>query len=863
MIRRLLGFALGLLSAFTVSPLPGFGGTTASCPLPTEITIPDLPAVKTALADFRELNTANGVAVRPARTGETPWLKLRLTDEDTPPHPQGYRMTVGDGGVILAARTPEGLSNAIRSLALMILQQPDGPLPAGSRLATPAIPERAVAFSVRKLQARHLPSLKRFIRMLGMLKYNRAFIEFGDNFPLDPDLYPRNREPLAAEQIGDITRFAAERFIRITPILRVWSDCPMLENRSDREVMFEVPKPRLGLMPYCPLHPKVRELIRRTVAGHCRALHPKEYFFRIDRKELRHHFRQCRRCQNVPPERLFAEHLAFLAKCATDADARPGFLLLNFRCHNAGQLAAAIPAGAAVFGPALPPENRVNTADCGDPETLLARIRRARQTGERCFILLTTPFANRGEIVPLSNTSPWLWQALVQCGGDSMWSPETPTPPGDPVALFRRLFRLTPHPDIKGRGIPVPLDGVLNADLGTVDGFPRFNDPLTLERARRELAAMPENFDLALGGGVRCYAALCGGETRDRRLPDRVAIPLGNCRTKYLALLLTCSPPLQQADFDPACHGKLAFDFNNIAYVTFTYANGKSSTVNLRYMIDLVDWNRHFSSYRAPFAVTGADQYGRFFHFDKLLVKNPHPELAVRTLIFGSHRRSWLAPALLAVSLLNAENVALPPRDPNAAVSRISHKPIATLNIPRTKQIDFENGGSAQVAVEVRNARYTGERKAHAIDYPVDVAAPSRNHVMRITIPPATPEAPDKPIELVINIPGDIRGPMRSLGFSACIDHPEYLEDALQILSDNRNASYTQKFTPGKRWRRIWTAFGNPDMYSRTQLHDVYRGRMRRIVFQFRELPGPVAISIDDIGYSRWLLHTRPEIVIK
>lgn len=857
---------LNIIGLSFLLTLPSLGATAAEAPeyciLPSEITFA-VPSAATALSpaleDFRQLNSFNGIKVRAARAGEHPWLKLLLTADGTPEHRQGWRMTVAGDGVELAARTPEGLYNALQTLAVMIQSTPERKLRIGQRRSVPGIPERGIVFSMRELHPRYAPSLKRFIRLLGFLKYNRMFIEFGDNFPLPPDLFPRNRNCFTPELIRDLNRTAEERFIQIVPILRVWSNCPLLEGRSDREETLEVPGASHGTLTYCPRHPKVRKLISRTVAAQCELLHPKEFFFCIDREELRHKFRQCPRCKDVPAEQLVIEHLKFLAKCAAGANAHPGFLLLNFHGVCTDRIFASLPPDTVVFGYSAS-GRCANTADAGDPAALYDEILRSYRAGAQSFILRGGSYARNGEMVPTQNTSPWLWRALVLAGME-MWSPEHPEIVGDPVALYRRLYRQRPQPAITRRGIPVPLWSVLNADLGSVDGFPRFNDPAILERMRKKLEAQPENFAMAIGGGVHCYAALLSGESRDNRFPEKVTIPLGDCKARQLALLLSCSPPLQQADFDPACRGKQAFKFGGIAYVTFNYTNGQSRTLNLRYMIHITDWNRDFSGYRSDYAATGSDQYGRFFHFDKLLLENPHPELPIRSFTFGSYRSHWLAPALLAASLVDAEDVSLPPEDLNAAVDRISRNPPHRLNIPRIRQIDFESDVSGKFSVELLNAANSGTPVRPQIDFPTDIGSPSHNRVLRITVPPVKPEAEGKPIELRIDLPGELHSSIRSLGFAACIDHPEYLAGAFQILSDNRNSSYTQRFMPGKRWRRIWTALGNPDLYSRRQLRDIYRSRMRRIVFRFRELPEPVTVMIDDIGYSRWQLHTRPEVM--
>lgn len=828
------------------------------CALPNELTVTAPADLSPALEDFREVCSGCNVKVKFVTPDSGAFLRLNLSDRETPEHPQGYRLEIAADGISIAARTPEGLFNGLQSLTVMLKRAPGRSIPTCRSMEAPGIDQRAASFSIRKCHPRQLADLKRFLRTLAALKYNRAFIEFGDNFPLPQELYPRNRYPLTEKQLREITRFAEDRFIRITPMLRVWSDCPILESRSDREALLEVPHPAHGLLTYCPRNPKLQELIRRTVAAQCRMLHPGEYFFRIDRNDLRFHFRKCPQCKNIPAEQIVSEHLKFLAGCVSEGNSTPGFILLNFPSRMSEKILAMLPSDTTVFG-LTAPGRHPDAASAACREELENAILESYRAHARCFILLEKPCARGGDVIPISNTSPWLWYALVH-GGNVMWSPENPAAPDDPAALFRLLFSNQPPDKFLRNAVPIPIAEQFNAALGSVEGFPRLNDPGQLEQMRKSVRELPEKFELTVDNGVDLHSALLSGDPRDKRFPDHIDIPLNNSTAEYLALLVTCSPPLQHAEFDPAGRGSRAFDYPDIAFVRFNYANGKSSTKKLRYLVGLADWNRRFSGYAPHFAVTGKDRYGRFFHFDCLRVKNPHPELPLKSFTFGSYRRYWLAPALLSASLLNAEAKTLSPAGKSENI-RAKHDSPPRINIPRIYQFDFENAELGAATVEMRNARFAAADTAPQIDFPVDSEAPSHNHVLRIVVPAAAPENPDKTIDLKIDIPVSLRSSMRSIGFAAKVDHPEYLVDAAQILLDSRRGStYAQPVFPCGHWRRIWTSLSNPDLRSRKPLRDPLSADTRSIVFRFRGLPQPVTVSIDDIGHSRWNLHTSPEI---
>lgn len=853
-----------LSAALLLSAVPAFRADAAAaetCVLPGEITIFAPPRLSAALADFKDVCTAYDLKTQAVTRPDAAFLRLVLSDEDTPEHPQGYRFEIARDGITIASRSPEGLFNGLQTLTVMLRSTPGvRELPLGRRMESPGIEQRAVSFSVRKCPPGQLPELKRFLLTIAALKYNRAFVEFGDNFPLPRKLFPRNKYPFSEEQLREIMLFAEDRFLSITPMLRVWSDCPMLESRSDREVLLEVPRPSWGLLTYCPRNPKLQELIRQTVSAQCRFLRPNEFFFRIDRADLRFHFRKCPLCKDIPAEKIISEHLDFLVGCAKEEKAAPGFILLNFPEECTEKIIAMLPPGTPVLGSPAPGRNP-DAATAASREKLEEAIRSSHRGKARCFLLLEKPFARGGEAIPISNTSPWLWCALVY-GGNAMWSPEAPAVSADPAALFRRLFS-SRHPDeLPRNAIPVPITKLLNANLGTVDGFPKLNDPEQLKQMREELRKMPEKFEITIDNGANLYGAVLSGDPRIKNFPEKIEIPLNDCTAEYLALLISCSRPLQYAEFDPAEHGVNAFEYPGIAFIRLNFANDKTYTKRLRYQVGITDWNRRFSGYSPRFAVTGRDRYGRFFHFDCLRVKNTHPEVPLKSVTIYSYRRHWLAPVLLSLSLLNAEAKPFPTVDPQPEIARINRNPPPHINIPRIRRIDFENAALGEVTVKMNNARFGSPDAAPQLDFPVDSEAPSHDHVLRIVIPAATPETPEKTIDLQIDVPESLRGSVRAIGFAAKIDHPEYLAEAQQVLMDSRRGStYEQMIFPHRRWRMIWTALDNPDRRSKTPLHTPGRADTRRIVFRFRNLPEPVTVMIDDIGHSRWRLHTSPEIM--
>ena len=622
--------------------------TPVRCELPPNISVHLPPELRFTLTESNRLCTATGRRLVVVSAPEKAFLRIGISADGTPKHPQGYLLEVAENGISVRARTREGGFNGMMALNDLLRLAADSALPRRRIAATPLFEERAVCFSVagRSGARQGVDRIKKRLRELAALRCNLALIEFGDNFPSAEN--SQDNRSLNAAAVKNIVTFAADNFIGIVPISPGSLSCPRM--------------------------PDDRERIRNQVRRQCELLKSKEYAFRIDGHELERHRRNCPNCCDAAPVALLAEHLGALARYAAEAGVRPSFILLDFPAGLAAKIPAMLPAGASVFG-LKTPELTPDAASAGDVETLLREIRASHRRGAKRFILLVKPHVRNGDLAgPLSNTTPMFLGGMVR-GFFAMWSPERPDFPPDPAQYFRLVHTGKTRRQSFRTATPVAIWPQLTAELGSTGSFPSFDGrPEEVETMRKILREQPERFELAVCFGGRYYGALLAGNAA-QKLPERVEIPLGGVKAGAIALLLGCSSPRPAAEFDPGRDGGKAFYFFDVAALHIQYADGQKAVRMLKYRRHLSGWDESFGGYDRRTAFAGRDARGRSFRFDAVTIDNPEPDKPIVKLILQSLRDFDTAPALLAVSLLDMKEGKLPEPDLRDELLRINFRP--------------------------------------------------------------------------------------------------------------------------------------------------------------------------------------------
>ena len=663
-LRRLLPAVLLVLTCTAAAE------TQKKCRLPQRITVNIPKEVRLPLDDLEKLCTVRQRTLVAEPDRQKAFLRFEMTGDGTPEHPQGYVVEIAPDAVTVRARTPAGLFYGSRTVNDLLRRGEEfysHRIVAGK----PNIAERAVCFSINRRSSApgDLKRLKRMLKILANLRYNRAIVEFGANFPA-PGLFPNKERPLSESDLDGVVAFAAAHFIEIVPMLQVWGDCPMLAYRNDVNDLMEPRETGDPALTCCPRHPEVRKLLAETVKNQCVRLRPKEFFFRIDWNDLKDGIRNCPRCRDAAPEHLVAEHLAFLARCAEGNGVRPAFILLNFPDDLAAKIPAMLPAGTPLYG--LTVGGRApNTAAAGS-DALPKELDRSVKNGAKRFIVLARPYTRYGDLAgPLYNTTPAFLGALVE-GAFEMWSPSVLVCT-DPVEYFRLLHNGAIPETNRCKATPVPIWRQLTAELGSTGAFPRFEDPRAVEGLRRALRETPERFELPVCFGGRYYGALLAGTPGDKTFPEEVEIPLGGVKTAAIALLLSCLPPRNPEEFDPARNGKCAFEYPGVALVVVRYADGTEFRKTLKYHRHFSPWSELFGGYDRRTAFAGSDGK-RFLRIDSVVVKNRHPDKPATSLTVRSLGAHGIAPVLFAVSLLDVREGSVPASDPCDELLRLNFR---------------------------------------------------------------------------------------------------------------------------------------------------------------------------------------------
>lgn len=668
---RRMCLTFGML-IFCSAGVAGPSGAGARCRLPELISC-RMPAVLKAAAGTLEHPLAvHRRKLVSAPEGKDAFLKLLLSDAGTPSHPQGYTLDIAANGITVAARTPEGLFNGAQALADMLLRAASPELPVRRVSETPVIAERAIALSANTItSARKVRVLKRFLNALAVLRYNRVFLEFDDNFPDSRDLFQRRERRLGAPETADIAKFARAHFIEPVPMLTVWGNCPMLRGSLDR-IHMRAAKADLTLnLSYCTRNQKLQELLRETIRRQCALLRAGEFAFRIDWKLLKTERCRCALCRDAGLAELAAEHLAFLAKCAADAGARPVFVLLNFEGAAAAEVAGRIPAGAVLYSTG---GNRPNACATADPEALPRRIAEAARNRATRFAIFENDDDADSDFTELRRTTPDFLGGVV-VGGFAMWSPAASAAPADPVWYLNRIISRRPHSIELNSATPVAIWDKLTAELGSTGRFPRFADRKALDELRRALRATPERFELAAGFDERYYGIALSYSSLTENLPEDTELQFGNVKAARFALLACCSVPRDSSGEDVPPSERIKFGFPQIAEIAIGYADGTSVKVPLRYRLDLSCWDEYYGGYRRRNAAVGRDAAGRRFRFDTVTVDNPSPDKAVTALRFRSLNRHGISPVLLAVSLIDMTEGKIPGSDPCGSLLHLNFRP--------------------------------------------------------------------------------------------------------------------------------------------------------------------------------------------
>ena len=882
-----LGVALG---AATVQPVSNFqldgrpvlvpavqdmkcaGKTTA---LPEKFTV-KLPEgeklIREQLADA--LKRFPAVKVTPAAATEAAFCRFILTEADVPEHDQGYKLTVDDRGVEVAARSSVGLFYGMQTLR-NLLRNAEGPeLPQLAIRDWPDFDRRGYFFTLRFLPPEKIPELKRALDAMAALKLNWILLDSADCFPYEKYPLTLSKNPYTARQLREIVDYCRARHIEITPTMQLWSHARWLQSHPDWPAMREGTREDWGCQ-YCPRNEEARKIVEQAVTEQVKFYGTKLFSPLLD-EVYSGPFRTCPRCKELPPEQLLGDYVKFLEGVCRKLGVTMVVCqdaLENRYWKHGDSFRNAFGSDTRILWwnyddnlrivwnlPVFKRFKLVGHALCGKPLNLHNVARLVRKYGSReCTATYWYYSASGGVISRLeletpdslggfANSFDYLWRFTEKHYAKFDYD--------GTFEMMRLLYpeKISPFPAV-GNGEPVPLESAVNAELSGTGRYPVFTSDASTAALQKTLAASPERFRLVTSPGGRYYGIRLAGVPKDQGGRWNAGIGFGGRKVETLSFLLTASIPENRFDYGRcATKGPKRFVYAPAAALTLVYADGSRAETVLKYRHELTDWNRSFGGMFMRFAVRGVDDLGCHYNFGLFEFANPHPEKAVEKLVFSTRRLDGISPVLLAVSARGLDKPFPAAKFDPAAVAKRAPAQVDPPRPAMRVRYDFEHG-MEDVKVSrgyTSHDLLTGPVRAEVVRDPLSKTG---NKALKLTLPPAINGGKGRGegyIRISVDMPWSVTPGTRSVSFRHRISGsvPPGFSHALDYLMHRDNEHYwSQRAVPSTMWRTTRIPFDR-STGSVKPFADKTQTALRRVSFYFMRITEPVEIWLDDFADS-------------
>ena len=847
-------------------------------PLPAKFTVA-FPAGEDIILEqlTDELKRFPGVAV--AAGGDDAFCRFILTEKDVPQDPQGYKLVIDGKGVTVTSRGTDGLFYGAQTLRNLIRNAAKPEFEACSITDWPDFEERSYTLQMKKMPDGRFPQLKRAFDVLASLKINRIFMSFGDTFPFsDPNLLPLRKRAYKAEDIRDLYDFCKRRHILIIPTMQVFSHAAWMMSHPDWNKMREDranPRNYAHNSQPCPLNMQARELTEKVMAENIKFFNAKALYLCLDEICLCP-FHECEDCIKHDPKELLKDYFEFVYRVLDKYGAKgyvcqDSFITRVKKWPLGDYCRSLLPKDKTVvrfwdYSDELYDEDFALFKDiplfgnalCGKPINLYTMAHMIKKFGGKGCGMVHWYYSRGGVFPVLESETPDSLGGIVN-GADYLWKLRdtryTDLGYDGTFEMMRRLYpeRLTIVPQGLDAA-PVPLEKVVNSELASSGKFPRFESDAELDELKKALAARPEHFRLVTSPGGKYYALRLTGKGRGRA---GISIAMQNRKAEYLSFLFTTSRPENGLDHHGYRYGKKRFSHEEVADLTFEYADGTKAKAPLRYKQELTDWNRPFGGLNMHFAVRGIDADQNYYSFGVCDIKNPHPDKPLKSLVFITKKVDNISPAMLALSLRGADKPYKPRKlDLKEFAKRGGVGPDPEPR--RSIRLDFENGlGDAVV-----NAPESALKK---LKYEIvdDPTSPTRDKVLKITLPPGQylgRKSDDGLIRVELNMPFRVAKDEYCFAIDAKVVAAPDQKIHANIYILDHDLTYKQKrkyrmlrgldkFSTGE-WQRALLPF---DMHGNNEqrLASKTQTRFCRISFFIgANVEAPIEIYLDNIGTS-------------
>ncbi len=799
--------------------------------------------------------------------------RFELKETDTPEHPQGYTLDINDLGIRVAARGGAGLFYGAQTLLNLIRNSATPTLPSLSIRDWPDFDRRGYFMTIRDMKSEELPAFKKSLDAMAGLKLNWLLLSIEEAFPYEPNPLVNRPNAFTKKEMEDLAAFCRARHIEISPSLQLWSHALWMTYHPDWESKMTEGVPRRPwVSQICPHSEEANALMAMAIKQQIELFRPKVFFLMMDELYLGP-YGQCPRCKADPD--LAATHiqeLNFLENCVLQHGVRPMVCQDSFDNLE-------WPYGV-TLRKRLNPQNMIlwwcyrdHLPECmmrlfkgfqlvghsltGKPLNTQNMLRAIRANGGRDSTLVYWYYSDNGQFTNLKKECPDSLGGFVN-GLDYMWKyRETPYW----QLTYDGTFEMIRHLDASKAVLPecrnvtpIPLEDVVNTELGASGQFPVLDDA-ALAELTRQMAVRPEKFRLLTAPGGHYYAMAVSGTPFDKR--GRVGCGLDvNRSAKAIALLMTASRPTLNAEaYRSAGHyGKKRWEYAPAAMLSFIYADGEKVDVPLRYRWDFTDWNRPYSGFNTTFAVRGLDANQAHFNFCAVTLPNPRPDVKIDKIHFVTQTLDGVVPAILAASLIDANAPCPQPPFDSAAValrgSAFGGQPPEPA--PAIHWVaDFTTGSIGNAIVAARGRFDANAVKAEIVP---DSNAPDGATMLKVQVPPLANPTEDigyyrLDVDIPIALPADTGGFHFEAKLLRCSG---YTHSNCYVVEEDGVHYWSRKILLSEKWNTVSVPFllsegnGAPE----DKLRSIDQARTLRLSFFFYTVDAPAELCIRRVGYN-------------
>jgi hexosaminidase len=177
--------------------------------------------------------------------------------------PEGYRLRVAPGGVVIEARDAAGAFYAKATLAQLVrLHASSGRIPALTIDDAPDFAERGVMLDVSRDKIPTMATLRRLIDELASLKINRLQLYFEHAFAYrEHPIVWKHASPLTGDEVEALDAYCRARFIELVPNQNSFGHMERWLKHPEYAHLAEVVPPVSETMSLCPVDPRAVELL--------------------------------------------------------------------------------------------------------------------------------------------------------------------------------------------------------------------------------------------------------------------------------------------------------------------------------------------------------------------------------------------------------------------------------------------------------------------------------------------------------------------------------------------------------------------------------------------------------------------------